>query len=62
MNPVRGSRCVHDIRNQLSIIVGFCELLLQEVPEHDRKHADLVEVSNAANTAIALLEEMQGRR
>jgi signal transduction histidine kinase len=59
MNRVHESRRLHDIRNQLSIIVGFCELLLQEIPEHDRKHADLLEVSKAANTAVALLEDMR---
>ena len=62
MNSAHENRRVHDIRNQLSIIVGFCELLLQQIPEDDRKHADLVEVSKAANTAIALLEDMRGRR
>lgn len=55
-------RRLHDIRNQLSIIIGFCDLLLEDIPEHDRKHADLLEVSNAANTAIALLEDGRGQR
>ena len=62
MSPVHESRRLHDIRNQLSIIVGFCELLLQEIPKHDRKHADLLEVSKAANTAVTLLEDMRGGR
>jgi hypothetical protein len=57
MTPRPGSRRLHDVRNQLSIIVGFCDLLLGEVPEHDRKHADLLEISKAAQAAIALLED-----
>jgi hypothetical protein len=56
MTPAPESRRLHDVRNQLSIIVGFCDLLLGEVPENDRKHADLLEISKAAQSAIALLE------
>lgn len=59
MTPRPGSRRLHDVRNQLSIIVGFCDLLLGEVPEHDRKHADLLEISKAAQAAIALLEDVR---
>jgi len=59
MKTVQESRRLHDVRNQLSIIVGFCDLLLGEIPEHDRKHADLLEVSKAAQTAIALLEDVR---
>jgi hypothetical protein len=59
MKTVQDSRRLHDVRNQLSIIVGFCDLLLGEIPEHDRKHADLLEVSKAAQTAIALLEDVR---
>ena len=55
-------RRLHDIRNQLSIIIGFCDLLLEDTPEHDRKYAELLEVSRAANTAIALLEDMRMQR
>lgn len=56
MTPATESRRLHDVRNQLSIIIGFCDLLLGEIPEHDRKHADLLEISKAAQSAIALLE------
>jgi len=56
MTPRPGSRRLHDVRNQLSIIVGFCDLLLGEIPEHDRKRADLLEISKAA---IALLEDVR---
>ena len=59
MTPPPGSRRLHDVRNQLSIIVGFCDLLLGEVPQHDRKHADLLEISKAAQAAIALLEDVR---
>lgn len=50
-------RRLHNVRNQLSVIVGFCDLLLGEIPEHDRKHADLLEMRKAAHAAMALLED-----
>jgi len=50
-------RRLHSIRNQLSIIVGFCDLLLNDVPSSDRRHADLLEIKKAADTAMSLLEE-----
>jgi hypothetical protein len=56
MTPATESRRLHDVRNQLSIIIGFCDLLLGEIQEQDRKHADLLEISKAAQSAIALLE------
>jgi hypothetical protein len=59
MTPSPAGRRLHDVRNQLSIIVGFCDLLLGEIPEHDRKHADLLEISKAAQAAIALLEDVR---
>ena len=50
-------RRLHNVRNQLSVILGFCDLLLSEIPEHDRKHGDILEMRKAANTALTLLEE-----
>jgi hypothetical protein len=51
---------MHNVRNQLSVILGFCDLLLGEIPEQDRKHGDVLEMRKAANTALALLEEARG--
>ncbi len=53
-------RRLHNVRNQLSVILGFCDLLLGEIPEHDRKHGDILEMRKAANTALTLLEETHG--
>ncbi len=58
--PSPESRRLHNVRNQLSVILGFCDLLLVEIPEHDRKHADILEMRKAANAALVLLEEMRG--
>lgn len=51
------SRRHHNVMNQLSVIIGYCDLLLLEIPEHDRKHADILEMRKAANAAMTLLQE-----
>ena len=54
--PRPESRKLHNIRNHLSVIVGYCELLLAELTPQDAMHQDLVEMQKAANAALALLE------
>ena len=46
----------HDLRNQLGIILGFCDLLLEATPPPDHRHGDVVEIRTAAVTAIARLD------
>ncbi len=58
-SPDPGGHRLHNIRNHLSVIVGFCDLLLGEIPESDRKHADILEMRKSAQAAIALLEDMR---
>jgi hypothetical protein len=53
---------VHQIRNYLSVIVGFCDLLLDEYPESDRKRSDIVEIHKAATAAMTLLQGAADRR
>lgn len=45
----------HALRNQVAIVVGYCELLLHEVPPESPLHTDLVEMHKAAVTAMELL-------
>ncbi|MBI3046864.1 MAG: hypothetical protein HYY76_01000 [Acidobacteria bacterium] len=54
-------RLVHEFKNHLSIIVGFCEVLLRELPENDVKRADVAEIQRAALAALALLPQLPGR-
>ena len=49
------SRFVHDMKNQLGIIIGFSHLLLDEMPPDDPRRADLDEVRKAGEAALALL-------
>ena len=51
------SRQLHNVRNHLSVIIGFCDLLLAEIPESDRKRADIAEMRKAAVAAVALLQD-----
>ena len=53
------SRRMHNVRNHISVIVGFCDLLLGEIPETDRKHSDILEIRRAADAAMSLLEGLR---
>ena len=48
---------VHRLKNQLAIILGFCELLLADTPPDDQRRADLLQIQTAGRTAIAMLRE-----
>ena len=48
----------HDFKNQLSIILGFSEILLAEAADGDPRRGDLEEIHKAAAAALALLARM----
>jgi signal transduction histidine kinase len=48
----------HDLNNQLSIILGFCELLLDSMPDGDPRRADILEIDKAARTATSLVSSI----
>jgi len=45
----------HDFKNQLAIIRGFAEILLDEAAAGDPRRRDLEEIHKAAVTALDLL-------
>ena len=45
----------HDLKNHLGVILGFCELLLDHPSTADVR-SDLLEIRQAAQAALALLE------
>lgn len=47
---------VHDMKNQLGIIIGYSTLLLDEMPADDAKRADVDEIRKAGDAAVALLD------
>lgn len=55
------SRRLHDVRNHLSVIIGYCDLLLAEIPPTDSKHADVTEMRKAASAAMSLVEDLPGQ-
>jgi hypothetical protein len=51
IEPVR----VHRLKNQLAIILGFCELLLSEMAQDDPHRADVVRIQDAGKSALGEL-------
>jgi hypothetical protein len=51
IDPVR----VHRLKNQLAIILGFCELLLSDMPDDDPRRADVVRIQDAGKSALGEL-------
>lgn len=46
---------IHRLKNQLAIILGFSELLLEELAEGDQRRTDLLQIQQAAKSALAEL-------
>ena len=43
---------IHHLKNQLAIVLGFCELLLDDMPGGDPRRADVLQIQLAARTAL----------
>jgi hypothetical protein len=48
----------HDMQNQLGIVVGFSEVLLNEMNAADRHRPDVEEINTAAKRALELLSNL----
>lgn len=59
--PMHEPELLHQFKNYLAIVVGFCDLLLMELPDGDARHADLLEVQKAGRAAMALVPELAKR-
>lgn len=53
---------LHTFKNHLAIIIGFSDLLLSEMDEHDPRRKDVLEIHKAAHAALALLPTIVDRR
>ena len=51
------SRWRHDITNQLGIILGFAELLLEDMDAADPRRGDVQEIAAAAQKALDLIRQ-----
>lgn len=45
----------HDMKNMLGIVIGYSNLLLDELPADDPKRGDVEEIRKAGEAALALL-------
>ena len=50
---------VHDMKNMLGIIIGYSNLLLDEMPPGDPKRLDVAEIRSAGEKALELLDDWQ---
>ena len=48
----------HDFNNLLTVILGYCHLMLDEIPEGDPLRADLLEIQAAGERAAALTRQL----
>lgn len=48
---------VHDMKNMLGIIIGYSNLLLDEMPSGDPKRADVEEIRKAGDKALTILDK-----
>lgn len=48
---------VHDMKNYLGIVIGYSNLLLEELPPEDPRRMDIEEIRKAGEAAAALLEQ-----
>ena len=53
---------VHDMKNLIGIIIGYSNLILDEMPQNDPKRSDVTEIRNAGESAIVLLNDWDDRR
>ena len=47
---------VHDMKNMLGIVIGYSNLLLDDMPANDPRRPDVDEIRKAGEAAVALLE------
>jgi hypothetical protein len=58
MSGAANEHVVHQLKNHLAIIVGYCDLLIAETPDDDPRKRDLRDVHKAARDAMAVMPEV----
>jgi len=46
---------VHKLRNEIGVIIGFCDLVLETLPPDDVRRGDLQQIREAAQNALSLI-------
>jgi hypothetical protein len=49
---------VHRLKNHLAVIIGFCDLLVEETTPNDPRRADFLELQKSAYAAMEVLPEV----
>ena len=57
MSDQPGAQWRHDIKNQLGIVLGFAEIVLQDLEEGGSMRADVEEILKAARRAMELVAQ-----
>jgi signal transduction histidine kinase len=57
MTKLPTHRWRHELKNQMGVILGFADLLLQEMPLDDPRRADVEEIGTAAARAMELIKQ-----
>jgi len=52
---------IHQLKNHLSIIIGFCDLLLSDMASDDPKRVDIQEMRKAGHAALEMLPNLATR-
>jgi hypothetical protein len=52
---------LHQLKNHLSIIIGFCDLLLGDLADDDPKRVDILEMRKAGQAALDLMPDLATR-
>ena len=60
--PTPDARWRHDLKNQLGIVLGFSELLLEDLDRSSPMRADLEEILKAGRRAMALVDQWEAKR
>jgi hypothetical protein len=55
------SPLLHQLKNHLSIVIGFCDLLLGDLPPDDPKRVDIQEMRKAGQAALDLIPDLSAR-
>ncbi len=55
---VPNARWRHDLKNQLGIVLGYSELILEDMEQTHPLRADLEEIRKAGQQAMALVVEL----
>ena len=51
---------VHDMKNLLGIVIGYSNLLLDEMAQDDPRRADVEEILKAGQAALKMIENWAG--